>query len=105
MRHALSGTQFRSIWITVIDIAHFAGRCEFIRTLIANKFAPAAERVNHMKISWRMVVLTGFSGLLCSCAQLGYLVQAAHGQSSLLSAARPIDDWLADPQAAPSLKS
>ncbi|MGV8898923.1 MAG: aminopeptidase [Burkholderiaceae bacterium] len=58
-----------------------------------------------MKMPWRMVVLTSLSGLLCGCAQLGYLVQAAHGQSSLLSAARPIDDWLADPQAAPSLKS
>ncbi|MEO8171138.1 MAG: aminopeptidase, partial [Oxalobacteraceae bacterium] len=39
------------------------------------------------------------------CAQLGYLVQAAHGQSALLSAARPIDDWLADPQADLSLKN
>lgn len=58
-----------------------------------------------MKIPWRMAVLISLSGLLCGCAQLGYLVQAAHGQSALLSAARPIDDWLADPQAAPSLKS
>ncbi len=31
------------------------------------------------------------------CAQLDYYAQAAHGQLSLLSDARPIDDWLADP--------
>ncbi|WP_025916332.1 aminopeptidase [Herminiimonas sp. CN] len=51
-----------------------------------------------------MAVLLALSGLLGGCAQLGYLVQAAHGQSALLSAARPIDDWLADPQADPGLK-
>ena len=31
------------------------------------------------------------------CAQLDYYAQAAHGQLALLSDARPIDDWLADP--------
>lgn len=53
----------------------------------------------------RMAILLTLSGLLCGCAQLSYLVQAAHGQSVLLSAARPIDDWLADPQAELSLKN
>jgi len=53
----------------------------------------------------RMAVLLTLSGSLCGCAQLGYMMQAAHGQSALLSAARPIDDWLADPQADLSLKN
>ncbi|MGN6388310.1 MAG: aminopeptidase [Burkholderiaceae bacterium] len=44
--------------------------------------------------------LVGIAG----CSQLGYYVQAAHGQFSLLSQARPIDDWLADPQASDKLK-
>ncbi len=35
--------------------------------------------------------------LAAGCAQLNYYAQAAHGQLSLLSDARPIDDWLADP--------
>lgn len=58
-----------------------------------------------MKIGLCMAVLASLSGLLCGCAQLGYMAQAAQGQSALLSAARPIDDWLADPQADPSLKN
>lgn len=42
--------------------------------------------------------------LLAGCAQLGYYAQAAHGQFALLAEARPIDDWLADPQAGTALK-
>lgn len=34
---------------------------------------------------------------LGGCAQLGYYVQAAHGQMALLSSAKPIDQVLADP--------
>lgn len=41
---------------------------------------------------------------LGGCTQIGYFAQAAHGQFSLLAEARPIDDWLADPQAAEPLK-
>ncbi|WP_332876537.1 aminopeptidase [Massilia sp. S19_KUP03_FR1] len=42
--------------------------------------------------------------LLASCASLNYYGQAAHGQFSLLSDARPIDAWMADPQTAPRLR-
>ena len=35
--------------------------------------------------------------LLASCSTLNYYTQAAQGQLELLSDARPIDDWLADP--------
>ena len=38
------------------------------------------------------------------CAQLGYYVQAMQGQMSLMSEARPIDQWLADPQVTDQLK-
>jgi predicted aminopeptidase len=38
------------------------------------------------------------------CAQLGYYVQAMQGQMSLMSEARPIDQWLADPQVKDELK-
>ena len=34
---------------------------------------------------------------LGGCAQLGYYAQAMHGQSSLMSAAKPIDELLIDP--------
>ena len=42
--------------------------------------------------------------LLAGCAQIGYYAQAAQGQFALLAEARPIDDWLADPQAGEPLK-
>ncbi|RBA23126.1 aminopeptidase [Herminiimonas fonticola] len=35
--------------------------------------------------------------VLGGCAQLGYYAQATHGQSSLMAAAKPIDDLLLDP--------
>ncbi|RXZ33367.1 aminopeptidase [Oxalobacteraceae bacterium CAVE-383] len=41
---------------------------------------------------------------LGGCGTLGYYAQAAHGQFSLLAQARPIDDWLADPQTPPHLQ-
>lgn len=39
------------------------------------------------------------------CAQLGYYAQAVEGQVSLLSSAKPIDQWLADPAVKDDLKS
>lgn len=46
------------------------------------------------------VLLAGVSG----CAQLGYTVQAMQGQLSLMSQAKPIDDWLSDPLTTNELK-
>ena len=43
--------------------------------------------------------------LLSGCAQLSYYAQAMQGQMSLLSSARPIDDWLADPGVNDDLKA
>jgi len=46
----------------------------------------------------RPVLLAGTAaGLLASCSTLNYYGQAAQGQLELLSDARPIDDWIADP--------
>ena len=42
--------------------------------------------------------------LLASCASLNYYGQAAHGQFALLSDARPIDAWMADPHTNPKLR-
>ncbi|MGI4935368.1 MAG: aminopeptidase, partial [Janthinobacterium lividum] len=50
------------------------------------------------------VAVLAAAALLAGCAQLGYYVQAAQGQFALLAAARPIDDWLAEPGLAPALR-
>jgi predicted aminopeptidase len=42
--------------------------------------------------------------LLASCSTLNYYTQAAQGQLELLSDARPIDDWLADPHTNTTLR-
>lgn len=43
--------------------------------------------------------------VLAGCSSLSYYAQAAHGQFSLLAQARPLDDWLADPDTRPTLKA
>ena len=57
-----------------------------------------------MKMKWRVLVFCGVTALVGGCAQLGYFAQAAHGQFSLLSEAKPIDDWLASPDVEDKLK-
>ena len=39
------------------------------------------------------------------CANIGYYWQSASGQLQLMNAARPVGDWLADPQASDALKN
>jgi len=53
---------------------------------------------------WRLSAMAGAAMLTVSCSQLGYFVQAAHGQFSLLAEARPIDEWLANPAVGDKLK-
>ncbi len=43
--------------------------------------------------------------MVAGCGQFSYYLQAAHGQFSLMSAARPIDTWLSDPTADDELKA
>lgn len=57
-----------------------------------------------MKMKWRALIFCGVAGLVAGCGQLGYFVQAAQGQLSLLSDARPIDDWLSSPDVEDKLK-
>lgn len=58
-----------------------------------------------MKMKWRIALFGGLFVLVAGCTQLGYYVQAAQGQFSLLSDAKPIDAWLADPNVGDKLKS
>ncbi len=58
-----------------------------------------------MKIKWRMILAGTVLASIAGCGQMGYYLQAAHGQFSLLSAARPIDAWLSDPAADDKLKA
>jgi predicted aminopeptidase len=60
-----------------------------------------------MKMKWRYVMLGGVvaaAAMVAGCAQFTYYVQALQGQYTLLSDARPIDDWLADPGVNANLK-
>jgi predicted aminopeptidase len=53
----------------------------------------------------RPVLVAGTAaGLLASCSTLNYYTQAAQGQLELLSDARPIDDWIADPGTSTKLR-
>lgn len=57
-----------------------------------------------IKTIGRALVLVGVLATVAGCAQLEYYAQAAQGQFSLLSAARPIDEWLANPNVEDTLK-
>ena len=56
-------------------------------------------------MKWRIGIAASAAVLLAGCAQLEYYYQAAQGQIALLSGARPIDDWLADPEVGAKLKA
>ncbi|MES2758374.1 MAG: aminopeptidase [Pseudomonadota bacterium] len=45
------------------------------------------------------------AGLLAGCSTINYYSQAAHGQITLLSDSRPVDDWLSDPATNPKLRT
>jgi predicted aminopeptidase len=70
--------------------------------------APVAARpFRHLgaRRAWAAAILLLLGALtMAGCSPIGYYVQAARGQWGLLAAARPIDDWLADPSAPESLK-
>ncbi len=53
------------------------------------------------------VVAFGVAAALClsGCANLGYYWQSAAGHLKVMSAARPVDEWLADGQASQRLKT
>ena len=52
------------------------------------------------------ILMAGLAaGLLAGCSTINYYSQAAHGQMSLLSDSRPVDDWLSDPATNPKLRT
>jgi predicted aminopeptidase len=57
-----------------------------------------------MKLRWKWIVCAGSISLIAGCAQLGYYMQAMQGQFSLIAEAKPIEDWLADPDVEDTLK-
>jgi predicted aminopeptidase len=63
------------------------------------------QRKQDTTMKWRIAVLCSVAVMVTSCAQLGYYMQAAQGQFSLLSDAKPIDAWLNDPSTGAKLKS
>jgi predicted aminopeptidase len=52
----------------------------------------------------RRLLALGLLLLLGGCAQLGYWGRSAGGHLKLMSAARPVDDWLAEPDLKPALR-
>lgn len=52
----------------------------------------------------RLVLACAALMTAAGCSHLGYYFQAAHGQFSLMSQARPIDEWLDDPRTDAKLK-
>ena len=52
-----------------------------------------------------VLTILGLAACLTGCANLGYYWQSATGHLSLMSAARPVDDWLADTGAPDRLKA
>jgi predicted aminopeptidase len=57
-----------------------------------------------MRWPWIVAVLTVVGTATAGCSTLGYYAQAAHGHLALMAAAKPVDAWLADPQAPEKLK-
>lgn len=53
----------------------------------------------------RLLTLCAALVAVAGCNHLGYYAQAAHGQFSLMSQARPITDWLADTRTDGSLRN
>ncbi len=57
-----------------------------------------------MQGQWRLLGAGAALLLFAGCTQMGYYTQAVHGQLSLLAGARPIEQWLSDPEVEESLK-
>ena len=51
-----------------------------------------------------LIMAVAAAAMLASCSSLNYYAQAAQGQFTLLSDARPIEEWLADHNTAPKLR-
>jgi predicted aminopeptidase len=54
--------------------------------------------------AWRCLLLAGALLTLAGCADTRYYWQSVSGHVALMQAARPVDDWLRDPQTPPALR-
>jgi predicted aminopeptidase len=57
-----------------------------------------------MKLCWRCVCCLLLAVWLSGCADTRYYAQSVGGHLKLMAAARPVDDWLTDPQTPESLR-
>lgn len=58
------------------------------------------------RVFWAALLLLAVSvaGGLAGCSSVGYLAQSVGGHLSLMNAARPVQDWIADPKTAAPLR-
>ena len=80
----------------------------FLGTLTGPWLDPKAWRAGRLHRNLRqgltLVVGALLPTLLAGCADVGYYLQSARGHWGVMQAARPVGDWLAEPQATPALK-
>ena len=55
-------------------------------------------------MSWRAALIAAALLLVVGCQSLSYYTQAIGGHLRVMSHARPIGDWLADPNLDPQLR-
>lgn len=91
------------------SVALVYATCHLTMSITARSTLPMPFSIRQSIITPRHLKLAG--ALACAvfalggCAQLNYFVQAAHGQFSLLSEAKPIDEWLTNPATEDKLKT
>lgn len=79
----------------------FSGRTRGAHEVVNSTRKTGGSLKTHLRILFCACLLMVLGG----CAQLGYYAQAMQGQMLLLASAKPIDDWLADPQVEEKLKT
>jgi predicted aminopeptidase len=62
------------------------------------------KRIRFTRTIRGLLAAGAVGAFLAGCSTLSYYTQAAQGQFELLSDAKPIDDWLADPATNPKLR-
>jgi predicted aminopeptidase len=71
---------------------------------IAPRVRPSPEKGGWWERARRVAGLTLLSALLTGCTSAGYYAQAVNGHLSLMAAARPVTEVIADPQTSDALR-
>jgi predicted aminopeptidase len=66
--------------------------------------ACAARALRWPHFRWRLLAVVAASWLLAGCSTLSYYGQAIGGHLSIMAAAKPVDEWLQDPDTPEPLK-